>query len=97
LPPDRHILDAALLDAAAEAPGGAGVPNLGFTSERRDPGLDAALLGAAAEAPGGAGVPNPGFTSNDATQALTRPVKALERRSSGHGLAWRSDPGDHCT
>jgi heme exporter protein C len=30
-------------DAAAEAPGGAGVPNRGSTSERRDPGTDTAV------------------------------------------------------
>jgi hypothetical protein len=41
-----------LLDAAAEAPGGAGVPNRDFT-----------LFDASAEAPGGAGVPNRDFTS----------------------------------
>ena len=40
-------------DAAAEAPGGAGVPNRVFTSERRD----RSVHDAAAEAPGGAGVP----------------------------------------
>ena len=40
------------LDAAAEAPGGAGVPNGVFTVDD-----------AAAEAPGGAGVPNPVSTS----------------------------------
>jgi probable rRNA maturation factor len=41
------------LDAAAEAPGGAGVPDRVFTSERRG----SAAFDAAAEAPGGAGVP----------------------------------------
>ena len=49
----------AALDAAAEAPGGAGVPNRVVTSERRDP----PSIDAAAEAPGGAGVPNRVVTS----------------------------------
>jgi len=48
----------AALDAAAEAPGGAGVPNRAFTSDRRDPQLDAAGEGAGAPA-----VPNRGFIS----------------------------------
>ena len=32
--------DLAIDDAAAEAPGGAGVPNRGFTAERRDLAID---------------------------------------------------------
>ena len=52
-------LDAAVVDAAAEAPGGAGVPEPSSPSERRRP----AAFDAAAEAPGGAGVPEPVSTS----------------------------------
>ena len=49
---------AAVNGAAAEAPGGAGVPNRVFASNDA-----AAVNDAAAEAPGGAGVPNRVFAS----------------------------------
>ena len=50
------------VDAAAEAPGRAGVPSRGFTS-----------VDAAAEAPGGAGVPSRAFTSERRDRSL-RPM-----------------------
>ena len=59
-------------EAAAEAPGGAGVPNQDSASERRDP---VTVHEAAAEAPGGAGVPN----QDSDHDAVYGPVESWER------------------